>query len=46
MLSINEIFDFYESINNDSNVKSGNSKDALETMKLVFKIYDNDESWK
>ena len=42
----NEIYEFYDSINTDSNVKSGNSNDALETMKLVFKIYDNDESWR
>ena len=42
----NEIFEFYDSIINDGKVKSGNSKDALETMKLVFKIYNNDENWK
>ena len=42
----NEIFEFYNNIINDKSVNFGNSKDALETMKLVYEIYRSDENWK
>ena len=38
--------DFADSVINDSPILSGTSIDALETMKLVFKIYYNDEDWR
>lgn len=41
-----EIFEFADSVINDSPILSGTSIDALETMKLVFKIYYNDEDWR
>ena len=41
-----EIFEFAELIINDQKVVSGNSNDALQTMKLVFDIYCSDEHWK
>jgi predicted dehydrogenase len=41
-----EIFEFAESVINDKKIISGTSKDALETMKLVFKIYYNDSEWR
>lgn len=41
-----EIFEFADLIINDKDVVSGNSNDALETMKLVFEIYCSDEHWK
>lgn len=40
-----EIFEFAESIINNTPILSGTSKDALETMKLVFTIYYNDINW-
>ena len=41
-----EVFEFADAILNDKKIKSGNSNDALETMKLVFKIYHCDEEWR
>jgi len=41
-----EIFEFADAILNDKKIDSGTSKDALETMKLVFSIYYNDAKWK
>ncbi|MFD3275473.1 Gfo/Idh/MocA family protein [Aquirufa echingensis] len=41
-----EIFEFADAILNDSKIQSGNSSDALETMKLVFEIYFSDEEWR
>ena len=41
-----EIFEFASSIINDDEIQSGTSKDALETMKLVFGIYNADDIWK
>ena len=41
-----EIFEFADSILNDKPIISGTSKDALETMKLVYKIYYNDKEWR
>ena len=41
-----EIDEFTSCIINDQPVSSGSSKDALECMKLVFKIYYNDEKWR
>ena len=41
-----EIFEFAEAVINDTPIISGTSNDALETMKLVFKIYYNDSGWR
>jgi len=41
-----EIFEFAEAILNDTKIESGNSSDALETMKLVFNIYFSDAEWR
>ncbi len=41
-----EIFEFADAIVKDLPVTSGTSKDALETMKLVFTIYYNDQQWR
>ena len=41
-----EVFEFADTILNDTKIYSGNSLDALETMKLVFKIYFGDEEWR
>jgi predicted dehydrogenase len=41
-----EIFEFADAILNDTKIQSGNSSDALETMKLVFEIYYSDEEWR
>ena len=41
-----EVFEFADAILNDKEIQSGNSFDALETMKLVFKIYFSDEEWR
>ena len=41
-----EVFQFIEAIIKNKKVNSGNSLDALETMKLVFSIYYNDDDWK
>jgi predicted dehydrogenase len=40
-----EIFEFADAILNDKPIISGTSKDALETMKLVYNIYYNDKEW-
>ena len=40
-----EIEEFVECINRNKEVTSGNSYDALKTMKLVFKIYYADQKW-
>lgn len=41
-----EIFEFADAVINNAPIVSGTSKDALETMKLVFKIYYNDSNWR
>ena len=41
-----EIFEFADSIINNQPIESGSSKDALETMKLVYRIYYNDDEWR
>jgi predicted dehydrogenase len=41
-----EIFEFADAIVKDLPITSGTSKDALETMKLVFTIYYNDQQWR
>jgi predicted dehydrogenase len=41
-----EIFEFADSILNNKSIISGTSNDALETMKLVYSIYYNDEKWR
>ena len=43
---IDEINEFANAIINNKKIVSGNSKDALETMKLVFKIYFDDINWR
>ena len=40
------LFEFADAIVNDLPITSGTSKDALETMKLVFTIYYNDQQWR
>ena len=37
---------FFESIINETKPENGTSKDALETMKLVYKIYHADSNWR
>ena len=41
-----EIFEFADSIINNKPIQFGTSNDALETMKLVYSIYFNDEIWR
>ena len=41
-----EIKSFLESIINDKDPENGTSMDALETMKLVYKIYYADNNWR
>jgi predicted dehydrogenase len=41
-----EIFEFADAIINNKPISSGTSNDALETMKLVYKIYFSDENWR
>ena len=41
-----EIDQFIDCIVNNKQVINGNSDDALQTMKLVFKIYYADPSWR
>ena len=41
-----EIYDFASVIVNGEKVKCGNSNDALETMKLVYRIYYADNAWR
>ena len=40
-----EIFEFADAVINNLPILSGTSNDALETMKLVFSIYYNDQEW-
>ena len=40
-----EIEEFADCILNDKKISSGTSDDALQTMKLVYKIYHADEKW-
>ena len=41
-----EIYDFADTIINGGVIQSGSSKDALETMKLVYRIYHADPEWR
>ena len=41
-----EIFEFAEAIIEDKPIQSGTSRDALETMRLVYNIYYNDLEWR
>ena len=41
-----EIYEFIDTINKDTKIESGSSLDALETMKLVYNIYFEDEDWR
>ena len=41
-----EVFEFADAILTNKAIGSGNSNDALETMKLVFSIYFNDAEWR
>ena len=41
-----EIKEFENCIVNELPVISGSSKDALQTMKLVYKIYHADQRWR
>lgn len=41
-----EINEFADAIVNGTRIKSGNSTDALDTMKLVYKIYYADKDWR
>ena len=41
-----EINEFTDAINSGTKIKSGTSADALETMKLVYKIYYADKDWR
>jgi hypothetical protein len=43
---LEEIDEFSDSIINDKKINSGNSQDALQTMKLIYKIYYNDIDWR
>lgn len=41
-----EIHEFADAVVHNKPIESGTSNDALETMKLVFSIYYNDEQWR
>jgi len=41
-----EIYEFAEAVINKKPIEFGNSKDALETMKLVYRIYYADSQWR
>jgi len=41
-----EIYDFASAIDNGEKIKYGNSNDALETMRLVYRIYYADNIWR
>ena len=41
-----EIDEFVDCVLNEKKVLNGNSDDALQTMKLVYKIYYSDKSWR
>jgi predicted dehydrogenase len=42
----NEVNEFAKNIVNNKPIISGNSKDALSVMKLIYMIYKSDKSWK
>lgn len=41
-----EVAEFAETVIKDKPIQNGSSKDALNTMKLVYKIYCADPDWK
>ena len=41
-----EINEFADAVSNGNEIESGNSQDALATMKLVYRIYNADPEWK
>jgi predicted dehydrogenase len=41
-----EVFEFADAVLNNRPIESGSSNDALETMKLVYRIYYNDTEWR
>jgi len=41
-----EIYNFADAVINSKEIESGNSNDALETMKLVYRIYYADNAWR
>jgi len=41
-----EVNEFTQAILNGTKIKHGNSTDALDTMKLVYKIYYSDKDWR
>lgn len=41
-----EIYEFAEAVINGRSIESGNSRDALETMRLVYQIYYADPEWR
>jgi len=41
-----EVFDFARAICDDKKIKQGSSKDALATMKMVYRIYHADPQWR
>jgi predicted dehydrogenase len=41
-----EINEFADAVSNGNDIESGNSQDALATMKLVYRIYNADPEWK
>ena len=41
-----EVAEFTEAVLNDKSIRNGSSEDALNTMKLVYKIYCADPDWK
>ena len=41
-----EINEFADAVSNGNNIEFGNSRDALYTMKLVYRIYNADHDWK
>ena len=41
-----EINEFFDCIANDKKISNGTSTDALESMKIVFRIYYNDKKWR
>jgi len=40
-----EIFDFAHAVCEDKRIKQGSSKEALATMKMIYRIYDADPQW-
>jgi len=41
-----EVYEFADAIVNGNDIECGTSKDALSTMKLVYRIYNADPEWK